>query len=98
MKKTLSLALCITAAIAWSCNDNNNTTASGGPDSTHSTTAMTGNSSDSSGTDRRGSTAAANPTNMSSTPLSKPDSSFVMEAAAGGMEEVEMGKLAQQNA
>lgn len=31
-------------------------------------------------------------------PLSKADSMFVMEAATGGMEEVAMGQLAQQNA
>jgi len=37
-------------------------------------------------------------TAAASTPLSKDDSGFVMEAAAGGMMEVEAGKLAQQNA
>ena len=36
--------------------------------------------------------------NMSSTPLSKMDSTFVMEAAVGGMTEVAAGTVAQQNA
>jgi putative membrane protein len=35
---------------------------------------------------------------MNNTPLSKDDSMFVMEAAMGGMMEVEAGKVAQQNA
>jgi putative membrane protein len=37
-------------------------------------------------------------TAAATTPFSKADSGFVMEAAAGGMMEVEAGKLAQQNA
>lgn len=35
---------------------------------------------------------------MSNKPLSKADSMFIMEAATGGMMEVEAGKIAQQNA
>ncbi len=35
---------------------------------------------------------------MSNTPLSKDDSTFIMEAAIGGLMEVESGNLAQQNA
>jgi putative membrane protein len=37
-------------------------------------------------------------TTVSSTPLSKEDSSFVLEAAIGGLMEVQAGQIAQQNA
>jgi putative membrane protein len=37
-------------------------------------------------------------TTANTTPLSKEDSSFVLEAATGGMMEVEAGNIAQQNA
>ena len=39
-----------------------------------------------------------NPTTLSSTPLTVEDSAFVLEAAIGGLKEVESGKIAQQNA
>jgi putative membrane protein len=39
-----------------------------------------------------------NTATMSATPLTKDDSTFIMEAAIGGMMEVESGNLAQQNA
>lgn len=37
-------------------------------------------------------------TTVSNTPLSKEDSSFVLEAAVGGLMEVQAGQIAQQNA
>lgn len=44
------------------------------------------------------STANTNNTTISNTPLSKEDSSFVMEAAIGGLMEVQSGQIAQANA
>jgi putative membrane protein len=41
---------------------------------------------------------ANNTTAANTTPLTKDDSAFVMEAAGGGMMEVQAGNLAQQNA
>jgi putative membrane protein len=87
-KKFLSLAICLSAAFIWSCNNTSETTSSG--DTT---------SAASSG-DTAGNMATNNPTNstVTSTPLSKEDSSFVMEAAKGGIMEVQAGQIAQQNA
>ena len=87
-KHFLFLTILAVVLISWSCNDNRH------------------------GESASGDTAASNlnpppdsmnaPTNMnppvSTTPLSKDDSMFVMEAAAGGMMEVEAGRIAQQNA
>jgi len=84
-KKLLSFAVCLSAALVWSCNNSGSSSSS-----SDSSTTM--------GTDTTG-TATTNTTNTASnTPLSKDDSSFVMEAAAGGMMEVQAGQLAQQNA
>jgi putative membrane protein len=87
-KKFLSLAICLSAAFIWSCNNTSETTSSG--DTT---------SAASSG-DTAGNMATNNPTNstVTSTPLSKEDSNFVMEAAKGGVMEVQAGQIAQQNA
>lgn len=101
----LALALCFSSVLALSCNnsgssDNNGTDTgttgmSGATDGTGTATG-TGTGSDTANNAGTGNGGAT--TNMSSTPLSKADSTFVMKAAAGGMEEVEMGNLAQQNA
>ena len=88
MKKTLfSFAICLSAATIWSCNNSGDSTST--TDSTSSTTTTT--------TDTTSTGGSTNST-MSSTPLSKDDSSFVMEAAGGGMMEVQAGQIAQQNA
>jgi putative membrane protein len=84
MKKRFSQAALILATLVWSCSDNNthgeDTTTT---DSTHSTnTTATVNTVDTPAVDR--------------TPLSKEDSMFVLEAASGGMMEVEAGTMAQQ--
>ncbi len=86
-KKLLSFAICLSAALVWSCN-NSGDTSSTGTDSGN----MTG--------DTTNNTTNANTTNTATnnTPLSKDDSSFVMEAAGGGMMEVEAGQVAQQQA
>lgn len=93
MKKMLSFSLCLSALAIWSCSDNNSSASGSANDSTSSTTMTTVKSDSSSNS----TTMSSNPTNTSSAPLSKMDSTFVMKAAVGGMTEVEMGKLAQQN-
>lgn len=86
-KKLLSFAICLSAALIWSCNNSGDTSNTGADSGT-----MTG--------DTANATTNANTTNTntSNTPLSKDDSSFVMEAAAGGMMEVQAGQVAQQQA
>lgn len=85
MKKTLfSLAICLSAAVIWSCNNSGDTTSTDDSSSTAT------------GTDTM--STADNNTPVSTTPLSKDDSAFVMEAAIGGLMEVQAGQIAQQNA
>lgn len=91
-KKLLSFAICLSAALIWSCNNSGSTNSSG----TDSGNAM-GTDTANNNTNANNSATTTN-TTANSTPLSKNDSMFVMEAAAGGMMEVEAGKLAQQNA
>ena len=84
-KKLLPFVFCISAAFIWSCNNSGENTST-----TDSTTTMS-----------NGDTASSTPntnTTVSATPLSKNDSAFVMEAATGGLMEVQAGQLAQQNA
>lgn len=88
-KKLLSFALCLSAAFVWSCNNSGETS---------TTTTDSGTTTATSDTTNSANTNANNNTVTASTPLSKADSSFVMEAAAGGLMEVQAGQLAQQNA
>lgn len=84
MKKTLFLlAICLSAAVIWSCNNSGDTTSTDDSSSTAT------------GTDTM---STADNTPVSTTPLSKDDSAFVMEAAIGGLMEVQAGQIAQQNA
>jgi putative membrane protein len=88
MKQKFSFAICIAALALWSCN---NSSSEGTANDT--TTNSNATASDTSSTSNaNNNTAAAN------TPLSKDDSTFVMEAAVGGMMEVEAGNQAQQSA
>jgi len=82
-KKVLSFAVCLTALIA--CNDSGSDTQEGPLPDSANTTSNTNTTTD-------------NTTNTATTPLSKDDSSFVMEAAIGGLMEVESGRIAQENA
>ena len=87
-KKLFSFAICLSAATIWSCNNSGESTATSDSTTNASSTDTTGN-------------MATNPpvsTPANNTPLSKEDSTFVMKAAAGGMMEVEAGKVAQDNA
>lgn len=88
-KNSVTLAACLLAASIWSCSDNN-LHSSDAADSTSTTSTTTG--MDTSATGMNPGTTAIN-----TTPLGKEDSMFVMEAAIGGMMEVEAGNLAQQN-
>lgn len=92
MKKNfVSLSVCILAVFAWSCGNSSNTSTS--TDTTSTTTSTTTDTS------HANAPTTTNPsTTASSTPLSKDDSEFVMKAAVGGMEEVQLGQVAQQNA
>jgi putative membrane protein len=87
-RNSLTLATCFLAAIVWSCSDNN----THGSETADSTTTTTTTGTDTSAT-------GINPgaTTINTTPLGKEDSMFVIEAATGGMMEVEAGNLAQQN-
>jgi putative membrane protein len=87
-KNSLPLAAILSAALLCACNNNSDTTSS-------SDTTVTMDSSTMS------STTPADTSSMSSAnaaPLEKMDRDFVMKAASGGMMEVELGNIAQQNA
>jgi putative membrane protein len=85
-KKFLSFAIYLSATLIWSCNNSGESTSTSDTTTTTTTTP---------GTD----TVSTNVnTTVSNTPLSKEDSSFVLEAAVGGLMEVQAGQIAQQNA
>jgi putative membrane protein len=86
-KKLFSFAICLLVVAVWSCNNSGDSTNTS--DSTNSTTTTTMDTTNTAGTTN---------TTVSNTPLSKDDSSFVMEAAVGGLMEVQAGQIAQQNA
>jgi len=85
-KKLLPFTIFVFATLIWSCNNSGESTA-------NSDTTTVANSGDTSGN-----MATNPPASTITTPLSKVDSSFVMEAAMGGLMEVQAGQLAQQNA
>jgi putative membrane protein len=84
-QRLLPFAICL-SVICISCNNtgDNNNTAADSPSLKGPDTANQNNNNTNN--------------NMSNTPLTREDSTFVMEAAIGGMMEVESGQLAQQNA
>jgi putative membrane protein len=88
-KKFLSFSICLLAATVWSCNNSSESTANSDSTTTASSADTSGNMAT-----NNGSTS----TTTNNTPLNKEDSAFVMEAAQGGMMEVQAGKVAQQNA
>jgi putative membrane protein len=90
MKKNfLAFSAILLAATLWSCG-NNKSTSTETTDSTSITTSTTGMDTSK--------TSTATTTPMNTAPIPKEDSLFVLEAAKGGMMEVEAGNLAQQNA
>ena len=90
MKKTIFSTIMVSSAFLFACNDDANTnTSTTTTDSTTLTTTESGMD-----TATGGSTTTMN----TGTPLTGKDSTFAMEAASGGMMEVEAGNIAQQNA
>jgi len=91
MKKNLLPVTAIVSAIfLFSCNDNSETSTS-----SDTTTTMETDTSSMSGTNTSMDTATMS---TNTAPLEKMDKDFVMKAASGGMMEVELGNIAQQNA
>ena len=104
MKKiALPLTACFFATVLWSCNNSNNTgsTTNDSSNTTSTTSTGAGNTPETSDSNKSATGATANtPTSSTASTkmtLSKEDSTFVMKAAAGGMMEVELGNVAQQN-
>ena len=89
MKKTTFSALMVGAAFLFACNNDTGTSSTTDSTTTSTTTTDAGMDTANSGT-----TAT---TNMG-TPLTGMDSTFAMEAASGGIMEVEAANMAQQNA
>ena len=89
MKKIFfSLAAIGSIAVLYSCNSNSETSTSSDTTTTISTdTSMSGSNMN-----------MDTSMSMNTAPLEKMDRDFVMKAAAGGMMEVELGNIAQQNA
>ena len=93
MKKNyLSITACLIAAALWSCSDNNTHGSDTATDTTTSSTTTTAGTD----TSNMNTSNTSNTANTNTTPLGKEDSTFVIEAAMGGMMEVEAGNLAQQ--
>lgn len=87
MKKTIFPAIMVGAAFLFACNND------------AGTSSTTDSSSNTTTTDVSMDTANSGNTSMNTgTPLTGMDSTFTMEAASGGMMEVEAGNMAQQNA
>lgn len=84
-KRFFPFAIAAFSLLTWSCNDNSSTTTA--EDSTSNLNASPDSMNNTNAT-----------ANMNTTPFNSEDSAFVMEAATGGMMEVELGNLAQQNA
>ena len=89
-RNVLAFAAILSAGLIYSCNNSTDTTTS-----TDSTTMTTDSGMTSSGTTMSSDTAGAS---ASTAPLEKMDRDFVVKAAGGGMMEVELGNIAQQNA
>lgn len=86
MKKTVGgIALVAMSLAVWSCSDNSNTSSTNGD----SGTTMSSDTNTS---------MSSTPPPPPAAPFSKDDSMFVMDAAMGGMTEVQTGTIAQQNA
>jgi putative membrane protein len=90
-KNSLAFLAILCAGVFFSCNNSSDTTTS-----SDSTTMTTDSSTMSSTTPSADSVSTTTPT--STAPLEKMDKDFVMKAAGGGMMEVELGNIAQQNA
>ena len=86
----LSFGLLISATLFFSCNNDDKSGSDKGASGDLGTATVTTD------TANIGTTGAT--TNTTTTPVSSTDRQFIMEAASGGMMEVEAGRLAEQNA
>src|SRR5687768_13922657 len=86
-KQFFSLGVLVSSVVLFSCNNDGST--SGNTDTSTTTSTTTGSTMDT-GT---GTTATGGANNVGET-----ERTFMMEAASGGMMEVEAGRLAQQTA
>jgi putative membrane protein len=84
-KRFFPFAIAAFSLLTWSCNDNSSTTTA--EDSTSNMNASPDSMNNTNAT-----------ANMNTTPFNSEDSAFVMEAATGGIMDVELGNLAQQYA
>jgi putative membrane protein len=97
MKKiTFPIAAIFCAAVVCSCNNSGDTTTS--TDTATTTTTTTDTSTGMGQMTDTGSVSSSMNNSANATPLAEMDKNFVMKAAAGGMMEVELGNMAQQNA
>lgn len=90
MQQKFFSPLVLAALLFTACNDDSES-ANGSSDTSISTTSTTVNNP------AVNDTAGATGSTYTNTPLAGEDSSFVLEAASGGIMEVELGNLAQQN-
>lgn len=86
------MPLCIMSFLALAVGCNNGSNADTKSDSSSVTTQSTDNSSNAASSTATAPSTSTNDTSMAA------DRSFVMEAASGGMMEVELGKIAEKNA
>lgn len=99
-KKMISFSLILSAVLLFSCTDNNGTSASdannnGGTGATGADgTTNTTNTATDTGTAGTATTGMATTANN----VGEMDKQFMMEAASGGMMEVELGRMASQTA
>ena len=96
-KHFLSLFSCLFAATLWSCNSGSNTASTSSDTSSTSTSNVTTSNADTANVNKNTTNTPTTSTASTQMPLSKEDSTFVMKAAAGGIMEVELGNVAQQN-
>ena len=99
MKKTFASSLLLAAIVLGACNSGTDETSSTGTDTSTSVSTHTATTTDT-GMAHRTDTGMMNNTATTTTPvnLDPSDRKFMMEAAKGGLMEVDAGNMAQQNA
>jgi putative membrane protein len=105
-KQLLTFSVLLSSVALFSCNDNSGSSSTSDTTSTSTTTTSTGTGADTGAMTGTGTTGAAMDTSkMAGTAgtsaannVGDADKKFMMEAASGGMMEVEAGRLAEQSA